>query len=86
LSHCAARLNNNSNDHVPIVTLPSPFLRGRITYALYRQMDFDELIAAGTRRESARQRILEKSDLIFNDRQIIRDFEEFLIGAVNSPG
>jgi protein O-GlcNAc transferase len=85
---------------VPIVTLPSQFLRGRITYALYRQMDFDELIAERTRdyvqlalelgtnsdrRELARQRILEKGDLIFNDRQIMRNFEEFLIAAVNTP-
>jgi protein O-GlcNAc transferase len=84
---------------VPIVTLPSPFLRGRITYALYRQMRLDDWIAKGTedyvqlavglgtdpdRRESARQRILAAGDLIFADRQAVRDFEDFLIAAVGS--
>jgi protein O-GlcNAc transferase len=79
---------------VPIVTLPSQFLRGRITHALYQQMGLNDWTATnlqdyvrlavglGTnrdRRETARRRILEAGDLIFSDPGAIREFEEFLI-------
>lgn len=83
----------------PIVTLPSDQLRGRITYALYRQMDLDECIAStpddyvrlalelGTdpaKREAVRERILESGDRIFGDREAIRELERFLRDAVTA--
>jgi predicted O-linked N-acetylglucosamine transferase (SPINDLY family) len=84
---------------LPIVTLPSPFLRGRITHALYRQMGLSDWIATSSedyvrlavelgtdpeRRESARRRILEAGDHIFSDRSATREFEEFLIAKTES--
>ena len=83
----------------PIVTLPTEYLRSRITYALYRQMNFEDCIAAspddyvrlavelGTdsvRREAARRRILESNAGIFGDREAIQELEQFLRKAVNA--
>ncbi len=81
---------------VPIVTLPSQFLRGRLTYALYRQMDLPDLIAEtpaayvelavrlGTNPDVRRQmsaRIRERSELLFQDRQGVQELASFLLRA-----
>lgn len=82
---------------VPIVTLPSSFLRGRLTYALYRQMGLPDLVAAdgsdyarravalGTdadHREAMRRRIREAGGILYDDVAAIRDLEAFFVEAV----
>jgi len=76
----------------PIVTLPSDFLRARLTYAMYRQMEFDEpvvytpqdyiktAVKLGTDadyRRATRKTILERSPVLYEDRAIVRDIEQF---------
>ncbi len=83
----------------PVVTLASGFLRGRITYALYRQMGVEDLIAtdvddyveravrlANDRawREEVRAKILASNDKIFENPAGVRDLESFLVEAVES--
>jgi tetratricopeptide (TPR) repeat protein len=88
---------------VPAVTLPSPYLRGRITYGLYRAMDLPDCVArteaeyveiavrlatdAGYR-EAIRAKILAANGRLFEDREAVRDLEQFLVGAVEQsrPG
>jgi predicted O-linked N-acetylglucosamine transferase (SPINDLY family) len=83
---------------VPIVTLPSGFSRGRITYALYRQMGLDDgvvdspeayvyrAIRLGTDREYRRvvvERINERSHVLFGDTGGIRALEAFFQEVVS---
>jgi predicted O-linked N-acetylglucosamine transferase (SPINDLY family) len=83
----------------PIVTLPSGFLRGRITYALYRAMAIDDLIAtdaddcvqlavrlANDRpwRDQMRDKILAGGDKIFENPAGVRELESFLINSVRA--
>jgi predicted O-linked N-acetylglucosamine transferase (SPINDLY family) len=80
----------------PVVTLPSPYLKGRITQALYRKMRYTECIAGtreayvdlalqlGTdrrRREAARSAILGTCDVLYEDRSALQAVESFLLGA-----
>lgn len=80
----------------PVVTLPSPFLRARLTYALYRQMGVDEWIAAGPEqyaelavrlgtdadyRRYARERIGGRCAVLFKDSQAVREVESFFLNA-----
>lgn len=82
---------------IPIVTLPSEFLRARLTYAMYQQMELDECIASDEKhyvslavkiatdddyRKIARQRILAANGELFDDHSIIREFEDFVRAAV----
>jgi predicted O-linked N-acetylglucosamine transferase (SPINDLY family) len=82
---------------VPIVTLPSAFLRGRITYALYRQMGVLDCVAAsadeyvglavrlGTDpayRAGVRAKILAASAVLYENAAGVRELEEFLLRAV----
>jgi predicted O-linked N-acetylglucosamine transferase (SPINDLY family) len=82
---------------VPIVTLPSQFLRGRLTYAMYRQMGIPDLVAADTAdyvrlaarlgtepdyREQLRRRIREASGVLFDDVAVVGELEQFLLAAV----
>lgn len=77
----------------PIVTLPSQFLRGRITAALYRKMGFTDLVVDSESeyittavrlakesdfRHSATERIGEASGVLFEDTQEVFVLEEFL--------
>ncbi|MFT3789075.1 MAG: hypothetical protein QM770_23355 [Tepidisphaeraceae bacterium] len=79
--------------HVPIVTLPSAFLRGRITYAQYQAMGYIDLCAkdevdyvniavrVGTDRdyrEQAKRTIAGSVDKILNRTEGIKQFEDFL--------
>ncbi len=81
----------------PIVTLPSEFLRGRLTYAMYRQMGLNNLIVnspieyvercvqIGTNADEQyelRKEILARGDTIFRDRAIVGEFETFFRQAV----
>jgi predicted O-linked N-acetylglucosamine transferase (SPINDLY family) len=79
---------------VPVVTLPSGLLRGRITKALYNQMGLDECVAdSKTRyveiastlgrdrdaRRAASERILERADVLFENKACVRGLEDFLV-------
>lgn len=81
----------------PIVTLPSPYLRGRLTYAWYRRMGFmdcvaetpDEYIAIAVRlgtdagfRAFAKSEIIRLSSTIFEDIGVVRETEAFLMEAL----
>lgn len=75
---------------LPTITLPGEFLRGRLTYAMYQQIGYRDLIARdandyvrlavemGTSTQahaSARAAILKSVDPLFNDREIVRELE-----------
>ena len=76
----------------PVVTLPSPYLRGRLTLGIYKQLGIDDLIAhdadnyaeiavslAGDpdKRQELLQRIEERCDLIFEDDRAVTAHEDF---------
>jgi predicted O-linked N-acetylglucosamine transferase (SPINDLY family) len=82
---------------VPLVTLPSPFLRGRITYAQYQMMGIQDPVVAtpqeyvakavelGTdpdRRAAASEMIRAASDVLFENAQAVRGLEDFFRRAV----
>jgi protein O-GlcNAc transferase len=87
---------------VPIVTLPSQFLRGRITWALYRQMGvldcvvnsaqeyIDRAVQLGTDhdyRATVKAKIAGASELLFENSAGVRELEMFLRQAVDgAPG
>lgn len=79
---------------VPIVTLPSPFLRGRISLALYQQMNVRDCVAVtaedyvriavklGTDaayREAIRAKILAANGVLYENLQGVRELEQFLV-------
>jgi predicted O-linked N-acetylglucosamine transferase (SPINDLY family) len=78
----------------PVVTLPSPYLRGRLTLAMYRRMGFTDLVAKDEadyarialalgrdrdRRAAAKAAIAERAPVLFADRGAIRAQEELLL-------
>lgn len=83
----------------PIVTLPGAFMRGRVTYACYRQMGLTDCVAATKEdyvakavrlakdreyRESVKKRILAAKDVLFENREAVRDLERFFLHAVET--
>ena len=81
---------------VPIVTLPSEFLRGRVASGLYRLMGIADCVADTTDdyidkaislanntefRTDCRERILASSHRIFDDDSAVRELEQFWIAA-----
>jgi protein O-GlcNAc transferase len=77
---------------LPVVTLPGLFLRGRLTYAMYQQMGYRDLIAdsvdhyvrialrLGTDKseyKTSRQAILESCGVLFDDQRIVRELKDF---------
>jgi predicted O-linked N-acetylglucosamine transferase (SPINDLY family) len=77
---------------VPVVTLPSNFLRGRITKALYDQMGMTDCVADSTERyieiaatlgtdraarEAMRQTILPKVGVLYENPAAVRQLEDF---------
>ena len=79
----------------PLVTWPSPFLRGRITAALYRKMGLTDLVVdsaeayvrlavrigtEGSYQSDLRQRIAAKCGVLFEDLEEIRALERCLKG------
>ena len=82
---------------VPVVTLPSPFLRGRLTLALYEQMgvmdcvayDFKSYVNIALRlaneinwRKKIREKIRSRADILFEDVEAVRELENFFEWAV----
>jgi predicted O-linked N-acetylglucosamine transferase (SPINDLY family) len=76
----------------PIITMPSPFLKGRLTYAWYRKMGIADCIARSSEeyvdiavglatnrhlRADISQRILAARELLFDDRTAVRELEDF---------
>ncbi len=81
----------------PVVTLPTEFLRGRISRALYTKMGFTELVCASPEeyveqalrlandadyRAHVVARIAETVDVLFEDASEVRDLEAFFETAV----
>jgi len=84
---------------VPIVTLPGPFMRGRATFACYRQMGIDECVAGDAAdyahkavrlatepdyRAAVSRELGTRSVLLAERRDMVRQLEEFLQRAVES--
>jgi predicted O-linked N-acetylglucosamine transferase (SPINDLY family) len=82
---------------IPVVTLPSEFLRGRITYAIYQRLgvgdcvarDREEYVQLALRlaqdakhRDFVRQKIRAGCPRFFADQQAVHDLESFLRQAV----
>ncbi len=78
----------------PIVTLPTKLLRGRITYALYKQMGVMDCVAASPReyveialrlgmdrgqRQAVREKILGGHGELYENSAGIRELEEFFL-------
>jgi predicted O-linked N-acetylglucosamine transferase (SPINDLY family) len=78
---------------VPIVTMPGPLMRGRVTMAILQRLGVTETIAEtiddyvsiavrlaqdGSWRKSVRQRIAENKHRIYCDRECITALEDFL--------
>jgi predicted O-linked N-acetylglucosamine transferase (SPINDLY family) len=77
---------------LPVVTCPSRFLRGRISYAMYQQMGMDELVVQnsieyidlavrlGTDHDFRREiheKILGRCSVLFEDQQAIDEYVKF---------
>jgi protein O-GlcNAc transferase len=84
----------------PIVTLPGPYMRSRITQALYQKMDMTECIVGGFEqyvelalhlgtdreyRSATSDQILAACQVLFEDRQESDEFERFLLWAPDRP-
>ncbi|MBX3415486.1 MAG: tetratricopeptide repeat protein [Pirellulales bacterium] len=82
----------------PVVTLPGDFLRSRISLALYTKMGcmdcvvrtpdqyVDLAVKLGTDRsyrEGVRRSILATADVLFDNRQAVRDLEAFFLEAID---
>jgi protein O-GlcNAc transferase len=75
---------------IPIVTMPTQFLRGRCTHACYRRMGISDCTAAtpaeyveialrlgagAAYRDAIRQRVLAHNHLLYDDLAAVREFE-----------
>lgn len=81
---------------IPVVTLPTALQRGRHTYGMYRRIGIEECVARtpeqyvaialrlGTDAEYRRQvkvKILERCGVLYEDMQVVREFERFFTEA-----
>lgn len=81
-----------------VVTLPSPYLKGRLTFAWYRRIGVTDCIADSADdyvtkavrlgsdrdfREEVRSRIRSRIDRLFDDRRMVRELEEFFVRSVD---
>ena len=84
---------------LPIVTLPGEFMRGRVTYALYRKLglldcvakDKDDYVRIAVRlandaefRTRIREEISSRYDRLFENHAFVRELEQFLIEKFES--
>lgn len=80
---------------VPVVTMPSRFVRGRLTYAMYRKMGTDACVAtsgedyveravmlAGC--EEVRRELYARSEVLYESDAAVREFETFLVSATSA--
>ena len=81
----------------PVVTWPGKFQRGRHTQAMYHKMGLTDCIANsaghyvelalrlavdGAYRKTIHQEIMRRSGVLFEDIQVVREFERFFREAV----
>ena len=81
----------------PVVTMPTPLQRGRHTAGMYRKMGFDACVAStgddyvrtalrlgrdAEFRRYASDEIARRSDVLFEDPRVVREFERFFVEAV----
>jgi protein O-GlcNAc transferase len=81
----------------PVVTLPSGLQRGRHTSGMYRRMGFSECVAKNDDdyvrlalrlgrdaqyRQSVAEQIRQRSGVLFEDPQVVREFERFFTEVV----
>jgi predicted O-linked N-acetylglucosamine transferase (SPINDLY family) len=82
---------------VPVVTLPGKLMRGRVTFACYKQMGMMDCVAKTKKeyaalavrlgtdavfRERIKARILAKNHALFENIEIVREFERFFLKMV----
>ena len=80
----------------PIVTMPGQFLRGRMTYGLYKRMGVLDCIAESkpayvdlavrlgtdtTFRGAVEAKIRANNEFLFNDIEVVKEFERFFLEA-----
>jgi predicted O-linked N-acetylglucosamine transferase (SPINDLY family) len=80
----------------PVVTMPTSYLRGRFTHAMYRAMDIDDCVAATPEeyveialrlandpawRESVRQKILSRNHVLFENISGVNELADFISTA-----
>ena len=78
--------------NLPLLTLPTELMSGRVALGFYRKMQFEELVAASPEdyvqkavhvatdheyRKHATDAIAERSDVLFNDLEAVREHERF---------
>jgi predicted O-linked N-acetylglucosamine transferase (SPINDLY family) len=83
----------------PVVTLPSKFMRGRVTGGFYRQMGVmdcvvdtkDKYVKLAVRlgtdpayREKIKARILAANHVLYENMEVVRDVERFFVEAVET--
>ncbi|MBN1909774.1 MAG: hypothetical protein JW818_08545, partial [Pirellulales bacterium] len=84
----------------PMVTLPSPYHRGRVTLGCYRKMGLDECVAADSEdyvaqavrlanepdwREHVCQQIAQSSDVLFDNLDTVREHERIFERLLDGP-
>lgn len=77
---------------LPIVTMPSEYMRGRVTYACYQKMGLPDCVASDPEdyvniavrlatdrdyRDTVRSKIHAASDVLFEDLEAVRELERF---------
>ncbi len=83
---------------IPVVTMPSPFLRGRLTLGRYLKMGvldgvvnspeeyIDKAVQLGTDvsyREAVRARILAANHVLYEDIEAVQEFQQFFRQAID---
>jgi predicted O-linked N-acetylglucosamine transferase (SPINDLY family) len=81
----------------PVITLPGELMRGRVTYAYYRQMDMDDLIARDAVdyvrlalrmandlpwREQMQSLVRERHVRLYENMNVVRELEDFFVDAL----
>ncbi len=84
--------------NLPMVTLPTNLMAGRMTPGFYRKMQFEELIASSPAdyvskavrvandreyRRYVTDAITQRSEVLFNDIEVVREHERFFEEAMN---
>ncbi|WP_460182189.1 O-linked N-acetylglucosamine transferase, SPINDLY family protein, partial [Thermopirellula anaerolimosa] len=82
---------------VPVVTLPGPYMVQRYAAGLYRRMGVEDLVAGdeqqyvalavrlgrdGDFRQAMREKILQRCGVLYEDEQVLREFEAFFRRAI----
>jgi len=85
---------------MPIVTWPGEFMRGRLTYALYKQMgildcvaeDFDSYVEIAlnlarnkTRQQEIRAKIASRNHVLYENFEPVRELEQFFVSCFVKP-